>query len=149
MFKMREDQMKSLFGRCAWGTLCTAGPDGGPYAIEFSYFLMDDKICAMINPKGTTAKNLAKNPQVCFKVCLSDHLCEKFEALSCFGTGCFEQDRDKIALGWDLLEERLGLNPGTYSTVKERFKDPERASPLFVLTVEKMTGVANHKENLT
>lgn len=146
MFKMEEDQMKRLLERCAWGTLATTGPDGQPYAIEFTYFMMDGRICAMINPKGTTAKNISKNPKLCFKVCLSDPLCRKFEALSCFGTGSFEQDREIMKRGWDLLEKRLSYDPGTYSKAKEKFSDPELPSPLFKMTIENMTGVANHKD---
>jgi len=145
MFRMDEDQMKSLLRRCAWGTLSTSGPDSIPYAIEFTYFMMDDHLCALINPKGTIARNIEHNPDVCFKVCLSDPLCRRFEAISCFGKASFEQDREKVSRAWDQLEERLQYKPGTYSRFKEKFGDPNNPSPLFSMKIEKMTGVANHK----
>jgi nitroimidazol reductase NimA-like FMN-containing flavoprotein (pyridoxamine 5'-phosphate oxidase superfamily) len=141
---MDEEQMKDLMKRCSWGTLATVSKDGSPYAIEFSYFMMDGKICALINPNGTTAKNLENNPRACFKVCLCDNLCKKFEAISCFGEGSFEQDRGKICLAWNLLEQRLGLPSGTYSKFKKKYSDPDKSSPLLTISVDRMTGVANH-----
>jgi nitroimidazol reductase NimA-like FMN-containing flavoprotein (pyridoxamine 5'-phosphate oxidase superfamily) len=145
MFWMEEDQMKDLLERCAWGTLATIDMEGNPYAIEFTYFMMEGRICAMINPNGTTAKNLLKNPNSIFKVCLSDPLCRKFEAVSIYGKGKFEQDKEKVGKGWDMLEERLHYKHGAYGKAKEKFTMPDSPSTLFVMTIEKMTGVANHK----
>jgi hypothetical protein len=108
---------------------------------------MDDMICAMINPRGTAAKNIASNPNTVFKVCLSDPLCRKFEAVSIYGKSKFEQNREKVGKGWDLLERRLEYKPGTYGKAKEKFMDPNNPSTLFVMSIEKMTGVANHKFN--
>jgi hypothetical protein len=142
---MEEEQMKDLMKRCTWGTLTTVDENGNPYAIEFTYFMMDGKLCALINPNGTTAKNLENNSNVCFKICLSDSLSKKFEAVSCFGKGLFEQDKDKLSKAWNELEKRIVKPKGTYKKFKEKFSDPEKSSPLFLMTIEKMTGVANHR----
>jgi nitroimidazol reductase NimA-like FMN-containing flavoprotein (pyridoxamine 5'-phosphate oxidase superfamily) len=101
---MEEKQIKDLMKRCTWGTLTTVDENCNPYAIEFTYFMMDGKICALINPNGTTAKNLEKNSNVCFKICLSDPMCKNFEAVSCFGKGFFEQDKEILGIAWDELD---------------------------------------------
>jgi nitroimidazol reductase NimA-like FMN-containing flavoprotein (pyridoxamine 5'-phosphate oxidase superfamily) len=143
MFKMKQEDMIALIERRKWGTLCSVCDDGTPYAIECTYFLMNGDICALINPRGKSSWNIARDPRVMFKICESDDLCERFQAISCFGIGEFVSDRNEISKAWDELEKRTGLQPGSYEKHKARFADPSVSSPLFKLKIEQMTGRAN------
>ena len=143
MRKMNQKEIKNLINRHRWATLCTVDPEGKPYAIEFTCFLMDDHVCGLINPRGTSAKNVKNNPNVCLKMCRTDGLCRQFQAVSCFGIGEFVDDRQTIARAWDLLESRLNLPEGTYKGQKEKFMDKRKKSPLFRMKPQKMTGVTS------
>lgn len=69
MGKMNQKEIKNFINGHRWATLCTVDPEGKPYAIEFTCFLMDDHVCGLINPRGTSAKNVKNNPNVCLKMC--------------------------------------------------------------------------------
>ncbi len=69
MRPMTKEEIVDLIQDHRWTTLCTVTPDGEPYAIEFSYFLMDGCVCGMIHPDGKTSENLKHQPRVCLKMC--------------------------------------------------------------------------------
>ncbi|HIC84935.1 MAG TPA: pyridoxamine 5'-phosphate oxidase family protein, partial [Desulfobacterales bacterium] len=107
MRMMTQKEIKDFIYNHTWATLCTVSVEGKPYAIEFSYFIMNSWICGLIKPKGTTATNIAHNPNVCLKMCRTDDSCREFTAVSCFGKAEFVDDPEGVLKGWDLLEERL------------------------------------------
>ncbi|MBE9581512.1 MAG: pyridoxamine 5'-phosphate oxidase family protein [Proteobacteria bacterium] len=145
---MKQKEMRNLINKHAWATLCTVDPEGKPYAIEFTYFLMDGYICGLINPRGATARNIRHGPNVCLKMCRADELCKEFQAVSCFGTGEFVDDREAIGRAWDLLERKLNLPEGAYHGHKGKFMDKRKKSPLFRMKPEKITGVTSTREPL-
>lgn len=141
MRKMKASEIKDFLNTHTWATLCTVSAEGTPYAVEFSYFLLDGYVCGLIKPNGTTAKNIASNPNVCLKICRTDESCKRFTAVSLFGRGEFVHDEQGIIKGWDLLEERLKLPKGTYARFKERFIKKKNKYPMFRMKPEKMTGI--------
>ncbi|MCX8069384.1 MAG: pyridoxamine 5'-phosphate oxidase family protein [Thermodesulfovibrionales bacterium] len=141
MKKMKASEIREFLKTHTWATLCTVSAEGSPYAIEFSYFLLDGYICGLIKSTGTTARNIATNPNVCLKVCRSDDACKQFTAVSLFGKAEFVHDTEAVLKGWDLLERRLKLQPGTYAKFKERFIKKKNKYPMFRMKPEKMTGI--------
>jgi len=143
MRKMKKKEMEDFIREHTWTTLCTVDTKGNPYAVEFTYFLLDGDIYGLLKPMGRTAANLAFNERVCLKMCRTDERCRSYIAVSCFGRGGFVQEPENVLRGWDLLEERLGLPPGTYDPFKERFRRKRKKYPLFRARVESMTGIAS------
>lgn len=143
MFKLTQDDIKALIERHTWGTIVTVNDDGTPYAIECTFFLINGDICSLINPHGTTARNIARDNRVLFKVCESDALSRQYQAASYYGKAEYVQDKDVLSNAWDVLEQRLNLEPGTYGVHKAKFVDPTKKSPLFRLKIEKITGRGN------
>ena len=141
MRKMKLSEIKKFIHNHTWATLCTVTAEGTPYAIEFNYFLLDGYICGLIKPNGTTAKNIAENPNVCLKMCRTDESCRNFTAVSAFGKGEFVRNDEGVLKGWDLLEERLKLPEGTYLKFKEKFMKKKNKYPLFRMKPTKMTGI--------
>jgi len=142
MRKMKASEIKDFINKHTWATMCTVDAGGNPYAIEFNYFLLNGYICGLIKPTGTTANNIAGNPNVCLKMCKTDESCREFTAVSCIGKAEFVNDTEAVLKGWDLLEQRLKLPAGTYSKFKEKFAMMKIKYPLFRMKPEKMTGVA-------
>ncbi|MDR1487655.1 MAG: hypothetical protein LBT62_06680 [Deltaproteobacteria bacterium] len=125
-----------------WATIITVKPDGQPYAIEATPFFMDDKICFMINPKGTTKKNLDHSDHVLLKYTTVSQSLDKWCGISCFGRGGFVSEVTKIARGWELLGKVMGAD---YSAVSAKFvKHPEN-TPLLMVSVLEKTGRCNWK----
>lgn len=148
MRKMNKKEIKDFINTHTWATLCTVSAEGSPYAIEFNYFLLNGYICGLIKPNGTTAKNIAANPDVCLKMCRTDDSSREFTAASVFGKGEFVHDEEGVIKGWDLLEERLKLPQGTYEKYKEKFIKKKNKYPMFRMKPERMTGITtNTKED--
>ncbi len=143
--KMTKTDIINLIRDFGWGTLCMTGPDGNPYAIEFSYFLEGEDICGLVHPRGMTARCLAVNPNICFKVCDSDRQCKSYRAVSCFGNAAFEEltDQADINNAWDALVKQLGLPPAAYDKYKARYQDGKKPLPLLRIHVDKTTGITN------
>jgi len=143
---MKVSEIKEFIQGHTWATLCTVSEEGTPYAIEFSYFLLDGNICGLIKTSGITARNIANAPNVCLKMCRTDDSCREFTAVSVFGRGEFVHDEEAVLKGWDLLEQRLRLPSGTYSKFKERFMNKKKKYPIFRVKPEKMTGITTIKK---
>ncbi len=141
MRKMTSKEIKQFINAHTWATLCTVGAERQPYAVEFSYFMLNGCICGLIKPNGMTAKNISSNPNVCLKMCRTDESCRKFTAISVFGKGEFVQEEDGVIKGWDLLEERLKLPKGAYAKFKEKFINKANKYPMFRVKPAKITGV--------
>ncbi len=146
MRKMTQKEIKDFVDNHTWATLCTVSAEGNPYAIEFSYFMLDGCICGLIKPKGTTAAHIAHNPKVCLKMCKTDDSNREFTAASCFGRAEFVDDPEGVLKGWDLLEKRLKLPEGTYGIYKEKFMKKKNKYPLFRVKIENMTGITTAKK---
>lgn len=147
MRKMIQKEIKDFINNHTWTTLCTVSAEDSPYAIEFNYFLLDGYICGLIKPNGTTAKNIAANPNICLKMCKTDDSSREFKAVSVFGKGEFVHDEDSVIKGWDLLEERLKLPKGAYTKFKEKFIKKKNKYPMFRMKPEKMTGITSVMRN--
>lgn len=137
MRKMTDEEMESFMASASWATICTVTPEGDPYAIEATPFRDGEMIGFMINPKGTTARNVKANPKVLVKFTFASEDLSDWKGVSCFGTGEFVQDADAIRRGWDLLGKVVKTD---YSTLAEKFCADPGKSPMFCVTVEKMTG---------
>jgi len=143
MRKMTGNEIEALLATFGWATLCMVDPEGKPYAIEFSYFLDRLDICGMVHPRGRTAECLRGNPAVVVKICDTDPRCRDFRAASCFGEAAFEflTDQHHISFAWDQLEQKLGLEPGTYTAYKRRYLASGRPLPLLRVKVARKSGV--------
>lgn len=120
-----------------WATICTVTPHNTPYAVEATYFYTGDEMGFMINPNGTTARNLSGNPDVQLKVTLADPTLEQWAGISCFGSAFFETDTTAIRDGW----KRLGIVMNAdYGRVAEKFCRQGRPSPFLRVPIDRMTG---------
>ncbi len=138
MRKMTPEENQAVIDHLAWASICTVSPEGCPYAIEATPFRLEpDCIGFMINPRGTTQKNLLGRPDVLVKYTYASPDLTDWAGVSCFGTASFCEDQERIALGWKLLGEVLGTD---YSKAAERFATGKMASPLCEIRVTEITG---------
>ncbi len=146
MRKMTESESIKLRKEYCWGTLCTVSKDNFPYAIEFSYFVKNEKIYAIINPRGETAQNLANNANVCFKICDTDKKNMKYRSISCFGTAKYAppETQEDIIQAWKDLAVALGRKETGFKFAWERFTPAGKQLPLLEKSINKITGVTNH-----
>jgi nitroimidazol reductase NimA-like FMN-containing flavoprotein (pyridoxamine 5'-phosphate oxidase superfamily) len=146
MRKITNQEAQLLLKEFCWGTLCSVTFKVNPYAIEFSYFTENNKIYAVINPRGQTAENIKQNPNICFKVCDTDKKNAKYRAISCFGTAKFTSpdSQEKIIFAWKKLAVALGRNENAFKAVWNRFSLSEKPLPLLEITINKITGVTNY-----
>nr|WP_320014497.1 hypothetical protein [uncultured Desulfobacter sp.] len=151
MRSMKEEEIRKALSLGKWATICTVGTDMGPYGVEATYFIDVEasdrlpRLCFMINPRGTTMKNIGISPKVLLKLTLTDRNLKTWIGVSCFGTGRVETDPGAMARGWSLLGQVMGTD---YSAAAEKFSRPGKASPMLVVDVEKMTGRCSHRKNL-
>jgi hypothetical protein len=72
MRAMTESEIDKLVLESKWATIITVSPDGSPYAIEATPFELDGDVCFMINPNGTTKKNVDHSERVLLKYTMTD-----------------------------------------------------------------------------
>ena len=149
MRRMKDEEMRTAITLGNWATICTVGQGMEPYGVEATYFTntgADEKItrlCFMINPRGTTMKNLSISSKVMLKITLATRDLHTWIGVSCFGTGRVETSPEAILLGWNLLGQTMGTD---YSAAAEKFSRPGKASPMLVVDVEKITGRCSHSK---
>lgn len=148
MRKMKEEEIWKLFNHITWGTLCGVQPGGEPYAIEFTTFLDDEEICAIINPRGTMAECVRHQPRVCLKVCESSRLSRGFRAASFFGTARFDMPEEPRAMirAWEQLEERMQA-PDAFSRAKKKYGSADNMLPVFRMRVDRISGVTSRPQS--
>jgi hypothetical protein len=134
---MTESEIDRAVGAIKWASIVTVRPDGRPYAIEATPFLMDGEICFMINPNGTTRKNLDHSDKVLLKFTAASKDLEGWLGVSCQGTGRFVHDGAAIGEGWALLGRVMGAD---YSKAAERFVKTPGRSPMLAVKVDEKTG---------
>ncbi len=140
---MTPEEMQSVIEHQHWATICTVSPDDKPYAVEATPFLLEpDCIGFMINPNGTTRKNLLQHPDILIKYTYSSADLADWAGVSCFGTGSFCEDKDTIAKGWQLLGKIMQTD---YSKAAERFLDGLMPSPLLLAKISQTTGRCSAK----
>jgi hypothetical protein len=100
---MSEGEIDLIILTLNWATIVTVRPDGRPYAIEATPFLKDKRICFMINPSGTTKKNLDFSDKVLLKFTGASRDLRNWVGVSCQGRGSFIHDSKAIINGWFLL----------------------------------------------
>lgn len=138
MRKMIEPEIRQSLKLRKWATICTVSPGQMPYAIEATYFMPDDRhMNFMINPRGTTVRNIQKNPHVLVKVTLTDPSLSRWAGISVFGKAAMARSTEKIRHGWALLGQVMNAD---YSDAAERFARAPEKSPLFVVEIREMTG---------
>ena len=143
--KMTEPEIEQTVKKLNWASICTVTPGGSPYAIEATPFFDKDKICFMINPKGTTAKNIRANPDVLIKFTQTTIGLLNWLGISCFGKGEFIQNKDALRRGWELLGSVMKTD---YTKAADKFCTNPQDSPLLSIKVEQMTGRCNFKSGL-
>ncbi len=138
MRKMIEPEIRQALKLRKWATICTVSPGQMPYAVEATYFMPDEgHMSFMINPRGTTVRNIQKNPHVLVKVTLTAPSLSRWAGVSVFGKARMERSPEKIRQGWTLLGQVMNRD---YGEAAEKFvRIPER-SPLFVVEIREMTG---------
>ncbi|MCD6561297.1 MAG: hypothetical protein J7L16_06025 [Deltaproteobacteria bacterium] len=103
-------------------------------------FFDGETICFMINPRGSTARNIQKNTDVLPKFTQTKPDLSKWFGVSCFGEGFFVRDAEDIRRGWKLLGRVMKTD---YGETAEKFSSNPEQSPLFCVEIEKMTGRCN------
>jgi len=139
MRDMKPEEIEEVLKRCEWGTLCTVDEEDKPYAIEYCFDYHDGAIWGVINPKGTSAKNLAQNSNVLFKV-IDYKKVDYWWAISCFGRAEFLRTFDDVEKGFKLIEKKLRLEEGRFDKYIEKFRNKPENSPTLRITIEKKTG---------
>ncbi|WP_181552799.1 pyridoxamine 5'-phosphate oxidase family protein [Desulfosalsimonas propionicica] len=138
MRKMIEPEIRQALSLWKWATICTVSPGRMPYAIEATYFMADDsQMNFMINPRGTTVRNIQKNPHVLVKVTLADPSLSRWAGVSVFGIARMERSPAKIRRGWALLGQVMNAD---YREAAEKFVRTPEKSPLFIVDIREMTG---------
>jgi len=158
--EMTDAEMRALVARVRWATICTVSPGGEPYAVEATPYREGDEVCFMINPRGTTWRNLcgaghdaglahgrgagqdgADAPsgggRVLLKFTLTNRTLTWWAGVSCYGKGRFDSDPQAIRRGFRLLGDVMTSD---YSGVGEQFAATPGRSPLLRVRVERMTG---------
>lgn len=142
MRKMTIEEINQAIKHGKWATICSVTPEKSPYAIEATYFICEENIGFMINPKGTTAANVSVNPRVLVKITFTNKNLSRWAGISCFGTGSFIKNKEEILQGWEKLGEIMQTD---YSKIAEKFCiNPDR-SPFFKVQVGSMTGRCSAK----
>jgi len=67
MRAMTPAEIMQVIERVRWAVICTVCPDSSPYAIEATPYRDAEDLCFMINPRGTTRRNL-RWAQACLTV---------------------------------------------------------------------------------
>ncbi len=143
MREMTAEEIRNMIKNKPWATICTVCNGQEPYAVEATPFLLaDDQIGFMINPRGTTRKNLLANPQVLIKYTYSSPDLKDWAGVSCFGRGEFCEDKETIANGWKILGKIMNED---YSKAAERFAKEKMSSPLFIAHISRTTGRCSAK----
>ena len=142
MRSMTSSEMEKIVRSCMWATICTVTPEGRPCAIEATPFFDGDRICFMINPRGSTARNIQKNTDVLLKFTQTSPDLSKWSGVSCFGQGFFVGKAEDIHRGWELLGRVMKTD---YSMAAEKYSANSERSPLFCVKIEKMTGRCSGK----
>ncbi len=137
MRAMTPDEIQAVIGSTKWATICTVSPEGMPYAIEATPFSYHSHLCFMVNPRGSTWRNLQSNPNVLLKFTRAADNLSWWAGVSCFGTGCFDSDPEAIRSGFVLLG---GIMQADYAAAGERFSLNPKRSPMLRVTVAAATG---------
>lgn len=140
MRKMTPTEMQEMIGLCNWATICTVTPGGAPYAIEATPFDMDGDVGFMINPRGTTYKNLLVNTGTLLKYTYAEPDLSVWAGVSCHGQGRFVTDPDLIRRGWKLLGDVMGAD---MSDAADRFCAKPERSPMLLVRILEITGRCN------
>lgn len=144
MRRMNQDEMDGVVSKLKWASICTVDGDGKPYAVEATPFFCENDICFMINPKGTTAKNLAGDENVLLKYTYAGDDLAEWAGVSLFGRGSFEHDPVKIRQGWSDLGAVMGAD---YGAAADKFCAVPENSPMLRVRIEKMTGRCSARVN--
>ena len=142
MRKMTKEEIDQAIKHGKWATICSVTPEKNPYAIEATYFLNEENIGFMINPKGTTAANVSINPRVLVKITFTNKNLSRWAGISCFGTGSFIKNKEEILQGWKKLGDIMQTD---YSRVAKMFCINPGRSPFFSVQVDRMTGRCSAK----
>ena len=68
MREMTMEEILALRGKARWATICTAGRDGMPYAVEATPYVDRGDVCFMINPRGAPGKTPGATPMCCSSI---------------------------------------------------------------------------------
>ena len=142
MRKMTQEEINQALKQGKWATICSVTPEKNPYAIEATYFLYEENIGFMINPKGTTAANVSVNPGVLVKITFTNKNLSRWAGISCFGTGSFIKKKEEILQGWEKLGAIMQID---YSRIAKKFCTNPGRSPFFRIQVDSMTGRCSAK----
>jgi nitroimidazol reductase NimA-like FMN-containing flavoprotein (pyridoxamine 5'-phosphate oxidase superfamily) len=137
MRPLSAEEIDVLARRAKWATIVTVRPDGRPYAVEATPFFDGESVCFMINPAGTTRRNLDRSDRVLLKITYSSRDLSLWAGVTLEGTGAFVLDPGAVARGWRLLGEATGED---YSAAAGKFARTPDRSPLFAVKVESVSG---------
>jgi sugar/nucleoside kinase (ribokinase family) len=137
MRALTPEEIAQVIERVRWAVICTVCPDSSPYAVEATPYHDGETMCFMINPRGTTWRNLQKNQHVLVKLTITSPCLSFWAGISCVGIGRFDSDPQAIRDGFAVLGRSLGAD---YSAAGEKYaRTPER-SPLLRVTISGRSG---------
>ncbi len=137
MRNLTENEIETIVKRSKWATICTVTPKGEPYAIEATYFIDGSSLGFMINPRGTTMRNLSENAALVLKITVADDTLLSWAGVSLFGIGRNVADLDLVRKGWRRLEDVMKAD---YSLAAEKFTASGRPSPYLRCSVLRCSG---------
>ncbi len=143
---MEESQIREVLEKGEYGILASCGADGFPYAIPYSYAVLDGKIYIHCTAEESHCKdNLRDAPQVCFTVVgetevLPARFSTRYESVVVFGTAkeILDPARKNAAL-MALVEK---YSPGYAKEGREYAMSAEPVTSVIEITPLHMTGKA-------
>lgn len=148
---MEEPQIKKVLENGEYGILASFGEEGFPYAIPYSYAMLDGKIYFHCTARESHSKdNIHSNPNVCFTVVgetelLPAQFATCFESVVVFGTAkeILDQEQKEAALT-ALLEK---YSSAYMKEGKEYINAAGHGTSVIEITPLHMTGKARYKNN--
>lgn len=146
---MEGPQIKKVLENGEYGILASCGEDGSPYAIPYSYAMLDGKLYFHCTAKESHSKdNIRSNPNVCFTVVgetelLPAQFATCFESVVVFGTAKEILDPEQREAALVALLEKY--SPAYMKEGREYIKAAGRGTSVIEITPLHMTGKARRR----
>lgn len=143
---MEESQIRAVLEKGEYGILASCGADGFPYAIPYSYAVLDGKIYIHCTAEESHCKdNLRDTPKVCFTVVgetevLPARFSTRYESVVVFGTA--KEILDPVRKNAALMALVEKYSPGYAKEGREYAMSAEPVTSVIEITPLHMTGKA-------
>jgi nitroimidazol reductase NimA-like FMN-containing flavoprotein (pyridoxamine 5'-phosphate oxidase superfamily) len=126
--KMSEKEIKDFIEQGTWGTLIAVEGDK-PYAVENTYASDGKYIYCGSMPGGRMARCIKKNPNVAYKICVTDKRTRKWKAVIIEGKAERLTKKGDILVPIRLIAKKAGFQEKHLDPVAERMASkPEKSN---------------------